>query len=352
MNYLSVCSGVEAASLAWEPLGWHPQAFSEVAPFPSAVLAERWPNVPNMGDMTQIDAEDYLARYGRPDVIVGGTPCQSFSVSGLRGGLDDARGNLTLAFLRLARALRPRWLVWENVPGVLHHDHGRTFGAILGAMGQLGFQWAYRVLDAQYFRVAQRRRRVFVIGHLGGTGNRAAAVLFERSSLRGDLAPRRKEGARVASTITSGASRLDDNEVGRLVVFDPTQITHHENRSNPQPGGPCHTLPAAGHAPMAVWMPADVADPITANEGRTYTHEGKHNFRLHNVVGARPRRLTPEECERLQGMPEGHTRIPWRGKPASDCPDGHRYRAIGNSMAVPVMRWLGERIALVDSALA
>ena len=197
MRYLSVCSGTEAATVAWHELGWTPVAFSEIEAFPSAVLAHHYPNVPNWGDMTKFqewpDADI--------DVLVGGTPCQSFSVAGLRKGLADPRGNLALTFLAIADKYRPRWVVWENVPGVLSSHGGRDFGAFLSGLADLGYGWAYRVLDAQYFGVAQRRRRVFVVG-CAGNWAAAAAVLFERESLQGHPAPRRGEGQR-APTIPS-----------------------------------------------------------------------------------------------------------------------------------------------------
>lgn len=202
MKYLSVCSGIEAATQAWAPLGWQPVAFSEIEPFPSAVLAHHYPTVPNWGDMTKF--EEW------PDepieLLCGGTPCQSFSVAGLRQGLADPRGNLMLTFGAIAGRYRPRWLVWENVPGVLSSNGGRDFGAFLGMLGQLGYGVAYRVLDAQHvrtqrfpFAVPQRRRRVWVVGYLGDW-RRAAAVLFDRESLSGHPAPSRKAG-QVAPTI-------------------------------------------------------------------------------------------------------------------------------------------------------
>jgi DNA (cytosine-5)-methyltransferase 1 len=196
-DYLSVCSGIEAATVAWHPLGWTPAAFSEIEAFPRAVLAHHYPDVPCHGDFTTIGADEY----GPIDLLVGGTPCQSFSVAGLRGGLGDDRGNLALEYLRLADRKRPRWLVWENVPGVLSSNGGRDFGAILGGMVELGYSFAYRVLDAQFFGVPQRRRRVFVVGHLGDW-RRAAAVLFERHSLSGNPAPRREAGQRRCQRIT------------------------------------------------------------------------------------------------------------------------------------------------------
>jgi site-specific DNA-cytosine methylase len=203
LRYLSVCSGIEAASVAWEPLGWQPAAFAEVERFPSAVLAHHWPDVPNLGDMTQYEQWKEL---GAIDLLVGGTPCQSFSVAGLRQGLRDPRGGLMLTYLEIATSFRPRWLVWENVPGVLSSHGGRDFGAFLGALGALGYGWAYRVLDAQWFGVAQRRRRVFVVANLGD-GAAAAKVLFESESVRRNPAPSREAGQRTAATLVRGSKR-------------------------------------------------------------------------------------------------------------------------------------------------
>lgn len=194
VRYLSVCSGIEAASVAWEPLGWEPAAFAEVEKFPSAVLAHHWPQVPNLGDMTRHESWNL----GTIDLLVGGTPCQSFSVAGLRKGLHDPRGGLMLTFLEIAQRQRPRWIVWENVPGVLSSHGGRDFGAFLGALGALGYGWAYRVLDAQWFGVAQRRRRVFVVGCLGD-GTAAATVLFESESVCRNPAPSREARERTAA---------------------------------------------------------------------------------------------------------------------------------------------------------
>jgi len=199
VRYGSVCSGIEAATVAWHQLGWEPVFFSEIEKFPSAVLAHHYPNVPNHGDMTKFkewpDADI--------NVLVGGTPCQSFSVAGLRKGLDDPRGNLMLTYLAIADRFRPEWVVWENVPGVLSSNGGRDFGTFLGGLGQLGYGFAYRVLDAQFFGVAQRRRRVFVVANARGW-QRAAAVLFERESLCGNPAPSRETGQSVARTTAPG----------------------------------------------------------------------------------------------------------------------------------------------------
>lgn len=294
-RYGSVCSGVEAASVAWEPLGWKPSFFSEIDKFPRRVLKHRFPEVPLHGDFTTIEADQYEPI----DLLVGGTPCQSFSIAGLRGGLGDDRGNLALEYLRLADRLRPRWLVWENVPGVLSSNGGRDFGAILGGMAELGYGFAYRVLDAQFFGVAQRRRRVFVVGYLGDW-RCATAVLFERQSLSGHPAPRdiRREGDGdwppvVASTFYSA-----------------------------------------------------FGDKCGLEDQHIYSQKGG-NFCLD---GGRVRKLTCIEWERCLGFPDDYTAIPWRGKPADQCPDGPRYKALGNSMAVPVMRWIGERIQMVEEA--
>jgi len=209
MKFGSVCSGIEAASCAWESLGWEAQWFSEIEPFPSAVLKHHYPNVPNLGDMTKFKEW--------PDatinVLVGGTPCQSFSVAGLRKGLDDPRGNLMLTYL--AAKYRPKWLVWENVPGVLSSNGGNDFASLLRGMGELGYGFAYRVLDAQYFGVAQRRRRVFVVGCLGDWRS-AAAVLFERHSLCGNPAPSREKRKEVTSSIRVGIE--SSNNVARCLT--------------------------------------------------------------------------------------------------------------------------------------
>jgi DNA (cytosine-5)-methyltransferase 1 len=627
MRYGSVCSGIEAATAAWHHLRWEPAFFSEIEKFPRAVLEHHYPDVPLHGDFTTIEEN----QYGKIDLLVGGTPCQSFSVAGLRGGLDDERGNLALEFCRLAQRERPRWIVWENVPGVLSSNGGRDFGSILGALEDLGYGLAYRVLDAQYFGVAQRRRRVFVVGYLGDW-RCAAAVLFERHSLSGHPAPSREKRQDAAGGTAKGASErggrggdrsvvgtlrtrrpgeggvqgdfdhivpvvspalntqsgshhapdtkayvafteaVESNHVvaftetadcltaaygtkwngnasatnGSLFAFDTTQISSPHNYSNPQPGDPCHPLAAGAHAPAIAFsskdygadatedcsptlragghndshanagvppavvypinmqsaakngekspnglgigaendpsptlgandkhavaysiMPmnsgkdykareTDVAQPLMAsgpvggNQGGdfvTYPIDTQNMTEGHNsggkgfgaeidpsftltkghshavaydlrgreggsqlagphdtaniraasggssksyvmqpeamftdtyngavtgevaaTLGTRSgdgissgpsllqqsavRRLTPVECERLQGFPDNFTAIPWGKKVAEDCPDGPRYKALGNSMAVPVMRWIGERIQLVDDLIS
>ena len=389
MIYGSVCSGIEAATVAWHPLGWKPSFFSEIEAAPRSVLAHHYPNVPLHGDFTTIGANEYEPI----DLLVGGTPCQSFSIAGLRGGLDDDRGNLALEFLRLAQRTRPKWLVWENVPGVLSSNGGRDFGAILGGMVELGYGFAYRVLDAQYFGVAQRRRRVFVVGYLGDWRS-AAAVLFERHSLSGHSAPSREKGQEVAGTLKACAGKsggwsnsADHAAAGYMTPVDwPADIAPTLNAAfgsklgledqHIRGGADCLSVAQClttgtgqrydaetetlipmhgGGFDVAAYsiMPmnsgkdykarkTDVAQPLMAG-GPVGGNQGG-DYVVHSVV----RRLTPRECERLQGFPDDYTAIPWRGKPADQCPDGPRYKALGNSMAVPVMRWIGERIQQVE----
>jgi len=460
MRFLSVCSGIEAASVAWNPLGWKAVAFSEIEPFPCALLAHHYPDTPNWGDMTKYKEWPDVSI----DLLCGGTPCQSFSVAGLRKGLDDPRGNLMLTFGAIAAKYRPKWLVWENVPGVLSSNGGRDFGSFLGLLGVLGYGFAYRVLDAQYFGVAQRRRRVFVVGCLGDWRS-AAAVLFERHSLQGHPAPSRKAG-KAAPTIPSrstaggglgtdfdcdgGVITMAHGQGGAEIGFDrgPTLTCNHEapiaaypvgvtiHGTDPTvqkvasydelaqclrartPGNIDNSSTTVVQQPVAFQDTADcltaaygtkwngnasatngslfVAQPVaygirTANtssngwgiqEECTHTldcaqgvavavalrgREGGATAELGDEVqnclrasgggGDKPhvlhamqvRRLTPVECEALQGFPRSYTAIPWRGKPADQCPDGPRYKALGNSWAVPVAHWIGRRIEAVEA---
>lgn len=575
MRYLSVCSGIEAVSVAWEPLGWKPAMFAEIDPFCCWLLRSRYrasrpiympsPHsastrkeakqraaairnvialptdgaVTNAGDFTRIGADDV----GTIDLLAGGTPCQSFSAAGKRAGLDDPRGNLTIEFARLAGRLRPLWLVWENVPGVLSIDDGRTFGAFLGMLVKLGYGIAYRVLNAQHFGVPQRRRRVFVVGHLGGWRG-PAAVLLERHSLSGHPPPRRqaRQGAAggvevgpaggrltdTAPTIDAGCkdgfirnqlgvgvlSSTDESETliahalsadgfdasedgtGRGTPVVPVAICTAHTQSNgsgfsddvahtlesgsaqavafsqnlrnevrlfggdgktvgalaarpgvkqqsyiafsakdhgADAGDIAPTLRGMGHdasrpngggqvaiafaqnqegdvlssdvmqslgtnanatgrnAPTVAFTlhgsdgtastasPADIAGSLrtrapgsvenssttavlqeqpvawsgelTASTDVAGTlQRGGEGGRLDGVMTPQMavRRLTPRECERLQGFPDDYTLVEYRGKLTAD---GPRYKALGNSMAVPVMRWLGQRIDAVDAIL-
>jgi DNA (cytosine-5)-methyltransferase 1 len=372
VRYLSVCSGIEAATVAWHDMGWSPVAFSEIEAFPSAVLREQYPETPNWGDMTKFQEWPNAS----VDLLVGGTPCQSFSVAGLRKGLADPRGNLALTYLAIADKYRPRWLVWENVPGVLSSAGGRDFGAFLGGLGQLGYGWAYRVLDAQYFGVAQRRRRVFVVGCLGGW-QRAAAVLFERQSLSGHPPPCRETRQDTAPTLAArtrggGGLGTDFDCDGGLIAstgdvaaclettchdysradgftmiahaFDARQsdVVQYGDLTGPllkgSPTGGGHSLPAvairtANTGANGHGVALDVAHTLDQAQGQAV------------ATPMAVRRLTPRECERLQGFPDDYTLITYRNKPAAD---GPRYKALGNSMAVPVMRWIGRRIQEVD----
>jgi DNA (cytosine-5)-methyltransferase 1 len=286
------------------------------------------------------------------DLLVGGTPCQSFSVAGLRKGLDDPRGNLMLTFLSIADKFRPKWIVWENVPGVLSSNGGKDFGTFLGALGELGYGFAYRVLDAQHFGVAQRRRRVFVVGYLGDW-RVAAAVLFERESLQGNTKPSRKkreevtpdaegsvgeagswwDGNQVAGTLTkqnaNGAQRMPDKDNFGAVL----QPIAFKIRGGCEGGGKGYLGQEEQAFTISTMQDQQIAQPIAV---------------LHSMA---IRRLTPKECERLQGFPDDWTKIPYRNKEADQCPDGPRYKACGNSMAVPVMRWIGQRIQLIEKII-
>jgi DNA (cytosine-5)-methyltransferase 1 len=520
LRYLDVCSGYSAFTQAADGLGFECAGYAEIEAFPSALLGHHYGasrarympdpeadgidakerktrlgliksmrslsddhfgnRVINFGDFTQIREDDV----GPVNGLVGGTPCQAFSIAGKRLGLDDPRGNLTLEFLALAKRLRVEWLAWENVPGFLSHDEGRTMGAFLRLLGELGFGWAYRVLDAQYIRVdglsravPQRRKRLIVVGYLGNAA-RAAAVLFERESLRGDPAPRRQAGQRVAEPLAAGSPngsgyRNDANTAGNLVAFGggntagpidvATTTTTTSQRldfdSETFIAEVAGTLPAGGNAtggdrqpgmgqetadtmlvahnllakgnlshqddrdtlipvahslradgfdasedgtgrgtPIIPVPPAvaysimpqnsgkdykarkvDVAQPLMAggpvggNQGGDFVAQpvayritpndgayesgditgalttGTDNRAITLLQGWAVRRLTPTECERLMGLRDGFTLIPYRGKPASD---GPRYKALGNSQARNMMRWIARGIADVQAVPA
>ena len=312
MNYLSVCSGIEAASVAWEPLGFKPVAFSEIDKFASSVLAHRFPDVPNLGDMTGYENWNFSTNV---DVLVGGTPCQSFSKAGFRAGLQDARGNLALVFCLIAQKFRPKWVIWENVPGVLSTNGGRDFGSIVGALAEIGYGWAYRILDAKYFGVPQQRRRVFLVGYLGDW-RPAAEILFEPESLPGHFGKSIQEG----SEYTGSSSNRPEKQIPILMDQGGSNMTVK--------WGLTGTLRAQTHGNNPI-----VAKSLTARNVRfdptveTFLPQDNGDIR----------RLTPLECERLQGFPDNWTLVP-------KASDNTRYYAIGNSMAVPVMRWIGNRL--------
>jgi DNA (cytosine-5)-methyltransferase 1 len=499
--YGSVCSGIEAATVAWHPLGFTPAWFSEIEPFPGRVLAHHYPNVPNLGDMTKL-SQHTVYNETAIDLLVGGTPCQSFSIAGLRGGLDDERGNLALEYCRILIAKQPRWFVWENVPGVfssfsnsqenpvwVDYEDGRDgdrannpdqvvwetadFAAILKAFQECGYSCAWRVLDAQYFGVPQRRRRVFVVGRLGNDWRPPFAVLFERQSLRRDFTPRREAGqetataagggakdagpnAYVGDTLSKGANQTTgftgdyvaseivtdakplqafnlqrfgeyvSNDVSHTLIkrdykdatdlivqigFTPTTYGGYAvgcgtlKKNGGDLGGGSETIIAFGaqNSHTQGDSVGDISPSLDKSKvpGVTYSLQtiqvnmngsgikretrftlnkndkhsvvpineqiitrseklgegtgfgmGENNDPAYTLQKAHPhgiitnvaRRLTPLECERLQGFPDNYTNIP----KAKDAP---RYAALGNSMAVPVMRWLGERIQMVDEIL-
>ena len=368
MKYGSVCSGIEAATTAWHHMGWEPSFFSEIDAFPRAVLEHHYPEVPLHGDFTTIQDGDY----DPINLLVGGTPCQSFSVAGLRKGLDDPRGNLMLGFGALAKRLRPAWLVWENVPGVLSANGGRDFGTFLGMLAELGYGFAYRVLDAQFFGVAQRRKRVFVVGYLGDW-RPAAAVLFERESLSGNPAPSREAQQEVTGTLSSRTSggggmgtdfecagglqpvntyqnvshSLNAGGMGRIDYETESFVVH--GTQDPCTGSQAFALGRNNGAENAVCVTGQVAHTLRG-EGFDASEDGTGRGTPTISQGMAVRRLTPIECERLQGFPDSFTQVPYRNKTAKTCPDGPRYKALGNSMAVPCMKWIGERIQQVQGA--
>ena len=422
IRFGSLCSGIESASVAAEPLGWSAAWFSEIEPFPCALLAHHYPAVPNIGDMRLAAGFIRDGLLEAPPVIIAGTPCQAFSVAGLRNGLADPRGALTLAYVDTINAIDEQReendecvAVWENVPGVLS-SKDNAFGCFLAALAgeddalvPPGRKWAnagyvlgprraiaWRILDAQYFGLAQRRRRVFVVAS-ARAGFDPAAVLFEREGLRRDTPPRRSEGKDVAACLDASFGRLQgcsgqDASHGRshLVAFGgnntsgPIDIAFVQNSRDEVrlmggdgqivgalaaeagmkqqcyvarcvTGDVTHTLKVEGfgasedgtgcgqpivafhHNAQAAQLPTaardtSVTDALTCSQGAA-------------AVGSTVRRLTPTECERLQGFPDGYTDVPYRNKPAAD---GPRYKALGNSKAVPVVRWVCLRI---DEAL-
>ena len=387
MIYASVCSGVEAASLAWMPLGWKAAWFSEIDPFPCAVLKHRFPEVPNLGDMTKIKVETIenetgkLQRFkngsgadvvvpGGVDILVGGTPCQSFSVAGNRAGLRGVSG-LALTYCRLLEAMHPRWFVWENVPGVFSSNGGEDFKTLLKAFDEVGYSCAWRVLDAQYVRVdgypraiPQRRRRVFVVGHLGDW-RYPASVLFEPGSVFRNTPPRRNKGSGVARCLTAstgGASGKEQQHTfisgdGRPLNAIKVIATGQANAETVT--DICVNLTCNHEVPIVCgyetgqgyWQSGDIAGTLRA-EGENRPSRPSNIICGQAVsVNTSIRRLLPVECERLMGFPDNWTRIPWRSKPEEECPDSHRYKACGNSMCVNVMRWIGMRIELTERKL-
>ena len=410
MIFGSVSSGIEAASVAWGPLGWKAAWFSEIEPYPNAVLAHHYPDVPNLGDMSNLPGWILAGLIPAPDLLCGGTPCQAFSMAGARRSLDDARGNLSLIFCDIANAIDtqrsiPAIIVWENVPGVLS-TKDNAFGCFLaglagedGPLEPPGQRWAnagvvygpqrtvaWRILDAQYFGLAQRRKRVFVVASARKDFD-PVAVLFEFEGLRRDSAPSRKTGEDVAATLRAGASSGGPGHGARSgdsrdeLIVAGTLEARTSGGGFPGTDGACAnhvvavTLDAnhgQGGAEVAVGFSptltcvreAPIVSHSLRGEGFDASEDGtgrgiplvsfhwnarpaQMNFNEHSAAVSYAhvvRRLTPEECEALQGFPREYTLIPYRGKPANACPDGPRYKALGNSWAIPPVRWIGERI--------
>src|SRR6185312_12721080 len=337
------CSGIEAATIAWRPLGWTPAWFSEIAPFPCRLLAHHYPHVPNLGDMLQIEQNETFQKTAI-DLLVGGTPCQSFSTAGLRRGLADARGNLALEFCRILAKKRPRWFIWENVPGVFSVEEGEAFRSILAAFSDCGYSLSWRVLDAQFFGVPQQRRRVFVVGHIGDDWRPPASVLFEPESMRRDSTESGEKGNDITGTIgrrTGGRSigaeeagggmlipRPNESREANLVAFTlrgtgfdasddgtrQTLVMAHGQSNAEILEDRCPTLNCNHEQPILVYditqisSPANRSNPKSGDPSPALT---KGNILTATInVGNLPcvvRRLTPMECERLQGFPDNYT---------------------------------------------
>ena len=384
MNYLSVCSGIEAATVAWHDMGWNPVGFSEIEKFPSQLLQHHYPNVTNYGDMTKYKEWKLNDTVG---LLVGGTPCQSFSVAGLRKGLEDPRGNLMLTYLGIADHFKPKWLLWENVPGVLSSNGGKDFACFLQGLAELGYGFAYRVLDAQHFGVPQRRRRVFVIGCLGDWRS-AAKVLFESESLCRDITPSRQEREETSEyvadcvgtllardykgidsfdhtkMIARGVSAIDLKDVSKTLtasygmggadldikplVLEPKSYAiaeniigrqaHNGGNGNGYAEEVMYTLNATGVHGVAFDA---YNNSVTGQVTKTLDTGSDYHHVPNLFKNMKVRRLTPMECERLQGFPDNYTNTPTSS-------DTTRYKALGNSMAVPVMKWIGQRINYVN----
>lgn len=350
LTYGSVCSGIEAVSVAWGDLNLKPIWFSEIEPFPCAVLAHHYPTIPNHGDITTLPDRILSGEIEAPDILVGGTPCQAFSVAGLRKSLNDERGNLTLVFVRILNAINTirrrsglpdAVVLWENVPGVLStrdNAFGCFLAALLGESQELvptRGRWtgagivrseqceiAWRILDAQYFGVPQRRRRVFLAA--GNRNRRIAEILFERPGESRDFKKGETPEEESSTFIESSFGTYRKSDVGGTV-----------KRTGGALSGGSETLIVNIGATLSTGFGGRGVDSDQICNGNCVINYPK------------VRKLTPIECERLQGFPDNYTQIPWRGKPAEQCPDTPRYMAIGNSMAVPVMRWIGERVCKV-----
>jgi DNA (cytosine-5)-methyltransferase 1 len=405
MRYATFCSGIEAPSVAWKPLGWEPVWFSEIDKFANTILSHHYPGIPNLGDMTKINIDEVKEKHGPIDLLFGGTPCTSFSSSGKRKGLDDESGRLAIQFFRLASKLRVQWVVWENVTGVFNANEGQDFATILNTIRESGYYGFWRTLDAQYFGVPQRRRRVFFVGYLGDW-RPAAAVLFESKSMCRNPTPQRKKREEIAPDIapciTANSRHFDraGTENGLIPEITGTlqaRMSHGYSQQevesdqvliekmNPETAGTLMSRKGSGgigqqqaetdghsivHPTLQAQVSNTTMDGINPHSSRwvwsvTPQNSGRnYNAKKADVsqtvttnVQPRPgqggmivqekfrvRRLTPIECERLQGLPDDYTNVIYRKHPAKDNP---RYRVIGRAVAVPVVRWFGERIDFI-----
>jgi DNA (cytosine-5)-methyltransferase 1 len=409
MRYFSVCSGIEAASVAWHDLGWTPLGFSEIEPFPCELLKQRFPGVKNYGDLNRW--KEWDIEPGTVDVLVGGPPCQAFSVAGLREGMADPRGNLSLQYFGLVKRLRPKWIVYENVPGLLSARSGSDFSSLISALAECGYGFAWRMLDAQHFNLAQRRQRVFIVGCRTGDWRHPAAVLFDGPSSYGNFKKSEEAAEKNATASGAGAgstgkqvpfgtrtnpdianclettchdySRADgfnmvlDGRKELPIAFKVrgggeysgtkggeikpnerggTGMLHYEDKTFTVAATQDQFVATPQAEVKAVaFQPGNLArragsDPSTEVFPTLSKDSGDQN--PHVAVPMAVRRLLPSECEALQGFPKDWTKISWRGKPADQCPDGPRYKAIGNSMATNCMKWIGRRIQMVDELVA
>jgi len=307
MNVLTVCSGIGAPETAWKDLGFNFIGQSEIEPFPSAVLKHHFPEVPNFGDMTKFKEWDIDQDV---NILCGGTPCTSFSIAGRREGLASKTGNLTLTFVEMVEHYMPEYFVWENVPNALTTHGGSDFATYIGAISDIGYSFAWRVLDAKNFGVSQRRRRLFLVGHLDE--RYAREVLFESEGLCRDSEESRAQGEGNPTRIKEGS--------GASTIYE-----HNQTDARLKPTEVCPTI-------LARWGTGGNNTPLVINNGRSGV-----------------RKIHPVEAERLMGFEDGHTDIEFNGKKASDA---NRYRSIGNSMAVPVLKWIGERILKTERQFA
>ena len=353
IRYLSLFSGIEAFSCAVRDMPeFEPVAFAEIEPFPCAVLAHHYPDVPNLGDVTKIDGRKYR---GLVNLIVGGSPCQGFSIAGQRKGLDDERSCLALTYVRLVDEVRPIFWLWENVPGCFSTNGGQDVRSFFSALNDIGYSMSWTVLDSQYFGVAQRRRRVFAFGVLGTDWQCCAKVLLEPKSMCRNPPPRRKKGQDSASSIEGcagdGGEQIAQNETFATLCASGAGC----DRPSAQGSQLDYLVRDINCWPISLQNAIHKTDDpaggcgIGNEEGPTFTMraDGGHPPSV-AIAGGQEyivRRITPVEAERLQGFPDGWTNVEFKGKPA---PDGLRYRALGNSMTVNVMEWIAKRILMVE----